>query len=160
MIYQKINNLIYYMNSIFFLDDIIIQIYKQYIKYNHFCKKNNSIYLITSISSKFYNIYNSHFIINCNLITYPITLCKYHDNISQKYIDSLLEQIHKYNKLNNTISIHDISFNILNNLNINKFIHLENLKKNQPITDLILEKFNLKIKHYCCDGNGCLLINI
>lgn len=148
------------MNNNFFLDDIIIQIYKQYIKYNHFCKKNNSIYLITSISSKFYNIYKSHFTTNCNLITYPITLCKYHDNISQQYIDSLLEQINKYNKLNQNIILNDLSFHNLHNLNINKFIHLNNLKKNQPITNLVLEHFNLKIKHYCCDGNGCLLIPI
>ena len=148
------------MNNNIFFYDIILHIYKQYFKHNTICKKYKNMFNITLVSTQFFNIYNSHFKFNlkCNLITYPITICQYHDNISQQYIDSLLYEIKKYNKLQHNLVLKDQHF--FNIQNINNFIHCENLKKNEKISTLILQKFNLKINKYCCNGNGCSLINI
>ena len=35
------------------------------------------------------------------------------------------------------------------------FIHYEGLKKNEFILRFILNKYNYKLLHYCCGGNGC-----
>ena len=50
----------------------------------------------------------------------------------------------------------DINTNIVNiNSSKSYFIHYEGLKKNEFILRFILNKYNYKLLHYCCGGNGC-----
>ena len=148
------------MDKIICIDNIILQIFKQFNKNNFIFKKNIDFLKIISISKNFYNIYKSHFPLKCSLIKYPIIICKYHDNITQKYIDSLLYEVKKYLKNKHNPIIKDHMFPNITYLNIHNFIHIQDLQKHEIITNKILQNFNLKINKYCCEGNGASLINI
>ena len=91
-------------------------------------------------------------------------MCSIHDDVDTQYIKDLLENIEAYkkrqdNQLINSNSINSISVSS-RMLDTYNYIHIFGLKKNEDLTKTILEKYNLKIKRYCCGGSGCMLEDI
>lgn len=145
--------------------DCICKIYKSYINNFIKCKKNYIELKNFMFCRKIYDICkNIKVKLDCHIINISninLKLCTFHDNVDTIYIKKLLDNIENYIKKNKNAEVYNNSINISYNLlNANSFIHVFNLKKNKDITDIILKKYNLKIKRYCCGGEGCQLENI
>tara|TARA_Y100000741_G_scaffold355676_1_gene331386 strand:- start:1272 stop:1724 length:453 start_codon:yes stop_codon:yes gene_type:complete len=136
-------------------DDVLQRILKLYIEHYLNCKKDITNNNLNCCKQIYYLYKNLIKYCKCNIlyiknINYKI--CSYHDNISFDFVKSLLEQIDIVNR------------NILNNYMINYgkeddllFIHVPNIKQYKSIVQEIISKYNYKISHFCCGGEGCKL---
>jgi len=139
--------------------DCISNLYKNYIKNYVICKKNDCDLKKFYFCKKVYDICKEiKFINDCNIINIlniKLRICSIHDNVDISYIKNLLDCIESYKKKKNIELI-----NITSGLSSNSYIHLVGLKNYEDLTSKILKKNNLKIKRYCCGGNGCMFENI
>tara|TARA_Y100000589_G_C27141309_1_gene624850 strand:+ start:483 stop:953 length:471 start_codon:yes stop_codon:yes gene_type:complete len=148
-------------------DDILLLLWKYYIKNGVVCIKNGEAINNFFVCKKMYDIFkkNQKKIIqwDCKMliisnINYKI--CSTHDNIGLEYVNKIVGQIEKYISLqeeptnNGVIGINFHKFHVTN------FIHCPDLKKNEIFVKRLLEKYNLKIVRYCCGGDGCELRQI
>tara|TARA_B000000565_G_C23684683_1_gene339546 strand:+ start:18 stop:476 length:459 start_codon:yes stop_codon:yes gene_type:complete len=143
-------------------DDCISKVYKSYLDNFTICKKNICDLQKFYFSKKIYNVCkNIKINNNCHIINISninLKLCNMHDNVDMLYLKKLLDGIESFIKTNSVESINNNSINITSKLlNTNNYIHLRGLHIYKDITKLILEKYNLKIKRYCCGGSGCML---
>ena len=148
-------------------DDSLYKIVEIYINTNIDCKKNIHLIQKLFICTKLWNIYkNSTKLIDrlqCNTINIDdinLKICEIHDNISIEYIDKIIKELKKYRRNMNNNVLKDVILLNHHSLNINKFIHCEDIRQNEKFTNKLLKFYDLKIKRYCCDGNGCELMEI
>lgn len=132
-------------------NDSLYNIINIYIKTNIDCVKKIQNLRNLFICKEIWNIVNG-FInkLECKIINMTdinLKICNIHDNVNIEYIDKIKDDIKKYKKY-------------MDNLNINQFMHCKNIQKNETITNKILKNYGLKIKRYCCNGNGCELTTI
>ena len=144
-------------------DDMLLLLWKYYIKTVVVCIKNEEMINNFFVCKKMYDIFkkNKKKLIewDCKIliisnINYKI--CSTHDNIGIEYVNKIVGQIEKYISLqeppnNGVIGINFHKYHVTN------FIHCPDLKKNEIFVKKLLEKYNLKIVRYCCGGNGCEL---
>tara|TARA_B100001564_G_C20531463_1_gene619970 strand:+ start:414 stop:881 length:468 start_codon:yes stop_codon:yes gene_type:complete len=147
-------------------DDMLLLLWKYYIKNVVVCIKNEEMVNNFFVCKKMYDIFkeNKKKLIqwDCKIliisnINYKI--CSTHDNIGIEYVNKIVGQIEKYISLqeppnNGVIGINFHKYHVTN------FIHCPDLKKNEIFVKKLLEKYNLKIVRYCCGGNGCELKQI
>lgn len=148
-------------------NDCISKVYNSYINNFVYCKKNynqlNKFYFCKKVYDicKNISINNDCHIINISNIN--LKLCSIHDDVDIQYVKNLLDNIESYKKRqdNELVNMNSINISVSYKiLNANNYIHLFGLKKNENITKQILERYNLKIKRYCCGGSGCMLEDI
>jgi hypothetical protein len=147
-------------------DDILLLLWKYYIKNNVKCVKNSKNINNFFVCKKMYDIFklNKEKIIqwDCKMLKIQkidYKICDKHDNIGLEYVNKVVGQIEKYISLqeppnNDVIGINFHKYHVTN------FIHCQNLQKNEIFVKSLLEKYNLKIVRYCCGGNGCELREI
>ena len=147
-------------------DDMLLLLWKYYIKNNVKCIKNKEAVNSFFVCRKMYEIFkeNKKKLIQWDCKMLIITninykICSTHDNIGIEYVNKLVKQIEKYISLqeppnNDVIGINFHKYHVTN------FIHCPDLKKNEIFVKKILEKYNLKIIRYCCGGDGCELRQI
>ncbi len=143
-------------------NDCIGKVYKSYVKHYIYCKKNKCDLKKFNFCKKIYNICKDiKCMEDCNIIRVPninLKLCNIHDNVDIEYVKRLVNCIETYKRIKKNELVNSNSINIDSKiLNANSYIHLSGLKINEDLTNKILEKYNLKIKRYCCGGNGCML---
>ena len=147
-------------------EDILIEIWKYFIKIDIICIKNGKNINKLFICKKLYDIYkeNKKKIISwkCKMldiskINYKI--CNIHDNIGLEYVNKVIGQIEKYNSLQKTPNngVLGIDFH---KFHVTNFIHCPDLQKNEEFVKKLLKEYNLKIVRYCCGGDGCELRKI
>ena len=147
-------------------DDILLLLWKYYIKNDVKCIKNKESVSKFFVCRKMYEIFkkNKKALIQWNCKMLIITninykICSTHDNIGIEYVNKLVKQIEKYISLQEppNYDVYGINFH---KYHVTKFIHCPDLKKNEIFVKKILEKYNLKIIRYCCGGDGCELRQI
>tara|TARA_Y100000741_G_scaffold255699_1_gene197091 strand:+ start:5942 stop:6400 length:459 start_codon:yes stop_codon:yes gene_type:complete len=146
-------------------NDCIGKVYKVYLEKYVICKKYDYDLKKFYFCKKVYNICKKiKFIKDCHIINISninLQLCSIHDNVDISYIKNLLNCIETYKKRNDNKIINNNSINISSTLlDTHSYIHLFGLKQNEDLTNKVLKKYNLKIKRYCCGGNGCMLVDI
>ena len=147
-------------------DDVLLLLWKYYIKNVVVCIKNKEIINNFFVCKKMYDIFkkNKKKIIQWNCKMLIITninykICDKHDNIGIEYVNKVVGQIEKYIALQNPSTYDAFGINF-HKYHITNFIHCSDLQKNEIFVKKLLEKYNLKIVRYCCGGDGCELKQI
>lgn len=147
-------------------DDILLLLWKYYIKNNVKCIKNKEAVNSFFVCRKMYEIFkeNKKKLIQWDCKMLLITnidykICDKHDNIGLEYVNKVVGQIEKYISLQEPLNNDVIGINF-HKYHVTNFIHCQNLQKNEIFVKHLLEKYNLKIVRYCCGGNGCELRQI
>ena len=151
-------------------DDILVYILSIYSNNYIECKKNKKeikkLYVCKKIKNLFINNILSKFeCILFNIKRKNFKICSYHNNVTIEYLKRLIQQLNyadnktlpKIYHDNNSYSEAPINICSDNNLN---FIHIEDLKKNEKLIRLILKKYEYKLVHFCCKGEGCRITKI
>jgi hypothetical protein len=151
-------------------DDILIHILNIYTNNYIKCIKNNKeiekLYACEKIKSLIIN--NVMCKLMCNLFVIKkkkIKICTHHNNVSMQYLNRLVQQLNYADKktlpkiCHNNNSYNEQPINICSDTHLN-FIHMEDLKKNEKLVRYILKKYQYKLVHFCCKGDGCRITKI
>lgn len=151
-------------------DDILVNILSIYTDTFIECKKNKIEIEKLYVCKKIRNLYINNVLSKFKCILFNIKrkkckICSYHNNVTIEYLKRLIQQLNYVDNKTSPKIYHDNNsyneeqVNICSDTNLN-FIHIEDLKKNEKLIRLILEKYKYKLVHFCCNGEGCRITRI